>query len=169
MNEKKEPSNTDPEDMKVVVSNKKKASNLVTVLAALIIVALIVLSGILYVYVQQNSTLQDKNNQIASLQKQLATPNLVSFGSPGLQYTDNRSDTNAPFLQITGYVINVGSAKANNCTLHVNAVQNGNVTALDTSASINSLEAGANELVDLQFPYTGQALTAYTSYLTWTN
>jgi hypothetical protein len=150
-----------------VVSQKKKSLNKIAVLAAaLAIVALIALSAISYVYVQQNSTLQDKDNQIASLQNQLATPKLVSIG---LQYTDNRSDANAPFLHITGYVVNVGSAKANNCTIHVNAVQNGNVTALDTSATITSLDAGAYEAIDLQFPYTGQALEAYTSYLTWTN
>jgi hypothetical protein len=151
-----------------VVSQKKKSLNKVAVaLAALAMVALIGLSAISYVYVQQNSTLQDKDNQIASLQNQLATPKLVSI--PGLQYTDNRSNVNAPFLHITGYVVNVGSAKANNCTIHVNAVQDGNVTALDTSATITSLDAGAYETIDLQFPYTGQALEAYTSYFTWTN
>jgi hypothetical protein len=86
----------------------------------------------------------------------------------GFQYTDNRSDAHAPFLHITGYVVNVGSAKANNCTIHVNAIQSGNTTAIDTTATINPLNAGANETIDLQFPYTGQALEAYTSYLTWT-
>jgi hypothetical protein len=86
-----------------------------------------------------------------------------------LQYTDNRTDTNAPFLQITGYVDNAGTAKANNCTIHVNAMQSGNVTAIDTSATIPSLDAGASEPIDLQFPYTGQALVAYSSSLTWTN
>ncbi|MGA3290352.1 MAG: hypothetical protein ABSD42_08955 [Candidatus Bathyarchaeia archaeon] len=146
---------------------KKTVSlNIVITLTALLIIALIALSGILYVYVQQNSTLQDKNKQIASLQNQLATPKLVSIG---LQYTDNRSDTNAPFLHITGYVVNVGTAIANNCTIHVTAIQSGNVTALDTSATIPSLEAGKYETINLQFPYTGQALEVYTSGLTWTN
>ena len=107
-----------------------------------------------------------KNKQIANLQNQLATANLVSID---LQYTDNRSDTNAPFLHITGYVVNVGAVKANDCTIHVNAIQSGNVTALDTSATIPSLEPGAYETINLQFPYTGQALVAYTIYLTWTN
>ncbi len=86
-----------------------------------------------------------------------------------MQYTDNRSNTNAPFLHITGYVVNVGNAKANNCTVNVNGVQDGNTTALDTSATITSLDAGAYETIDLQFPYTGQPLVAYTSCLAWTN
>ena len=82
-------------------------------------VALIGLGASLIVYSQQSNTLKDKDNQIASLQSQLGTPKLVSFGLQGLQYTDNRSNANAPFLQITGYVVNVGSTKANNCTIHV--------------------------------------------------
>lgn len=149
------------------MTEKKKSLNIFTVLAATVaIVALIGLIGVSYVYVRQNSTLQDKNSQIASLQNQLTTSKLVNVG---LQYTDNRSDTNSPFLQITGYVVNVGNAEANNCTIHVNAEQNGNVTALETSATIPSLAAGAYETINLQFPYTGQALIVYTSYLTWTN
>jgi hypothetical protein len=150
------------------MSEKKIVSRNVVVMAlsALCIVALVGLSASLIVYTQQNSSLQAKDSQIASLQTQLGTPKLVSIG---LNYTDNRSDTNAPFLHITGYVVNVGNAKANNCTIHVNAVQDGNATALDTSATITSLDAGAYETIDLQFPYTGQPLVAYTSYLAWTN
>ena len=124
------------------------------------------LSALSILYTQQNSILNDKNNQIVSLQKQLNEPNLESIG---FQYTDNRSNTNSPFLQITGYVVNVGSITANNCKVNVKALQDGNITALDTNATINSLNAGAFETINLQFPYTGQALESYTNYLTWTN
>ncbi len=149
------------------MSEKKRSLNITNVLGAVLIIVLVALSVLLGVYIQQNTTLQDKDNQIASLQNQLATPKLIIFG---LQYTDNRSDANAPFLHITGYVVNVGSAKANNCTIYVNAVQSGNVTAFDTTTTITSLDAGAYEAIDLQFPYTGQALVAYTSpRLAWTN
>ena len=152
------------------MSQKKTVSrNIVIILAAIAMVALIGLGASLIVYSQQSSTLKDKDNQITSLQSQLGTPKLVSFGLQGLQYTDNRSNVNAPFLQIKGYAVNVGSAKANNCTIHVTAVQNGNVTVLDTTKTIASLDAGASEVINLQFPYTGQALEAYTSYLSWTN
>jgi hypothetical protein len=149
------------------MSEKKRSLNITNVLGAVLIIVLVALSVLLGVYIQQNTTLQDKDNQIASFQNQLATPKLVSIG---LNYTDNRSNSNAPFLHITGYVVNVGSAKANNCTIYVNAVQNGNVTAFDTTLTITSLDAGAYEAIDLQFPYTGQALEAYTSpRLAWTN
>ena len=148
---------------------KKSPSVVVTALAIVCIVALIGLTASLIVYNQQNITLQDKDSQISNLQNQLGSPKLVSFGSINLNCTDNRANPNAPFLHITGYVINVGGAKANNCTIHVNAFQSGNETALDTAATINSLDAGAYEAIDIQFPYTGQALVAYTSYLTWSN
>jgi hypothetical protein len=149
------------------VSQKKTVSrNIVVVLAALAMVALIGLGASLIVYSQQSNSLKDKDNQIASLQGSSGAPKLVSIG---LNYTDDRSDPNAPFLHITGFVVNVGNTKANNCTIQVNAVQNGNVTALDTAKTITSLDAGAYETIDLQFPYTGEALTAYTSNLSWTN
>jgi len=151
------------------MSEKKIVSRNVVVMAlsALCIVALVGLSASLIVYTQQNSSLQAKDNQIANLQTQLGTPKLVSIG---LQYTDNQSNTNAPFLHITGYVVNVGNAKANNCTVHVYAVQSGNVTAFDTTLKIAPIDAGASEAIDLQFPYTGQPLVMYSScLLSWTN
>lgn len=149
------------------MSQKKTVSrNIVVVLAALAMVALIGLGASLIVYSQQSNSLKDKDNQIASLQSNSGAPKLVSIG---LNYTDDRSDPNAPFLHITGFVVNVGSTKANNCTIEVNGVQNGNVTALDTTKTINSLDAGAYETIDLQLPYTGEALTFYTSNLLWTN
>jgi len=149
-----------------MVTEKKRSISTVNALGVLAVIALFVLAVFVGIYIQQNITLQDKNNQITDLQSQLATPKLVSIG---LQYADNRSDANAPFLHITGYVVNVGSTQANNCTIHVNAVQEGNKTAIDTTATINSLDAGKFEAIDIKFPYSGQALVAYTSYLTWSN
>jgi len=152
-----------------VIGEKKTASRnlMVIILAALAIIALIGLATSLIIDSKQNSTLQDKDKQITNLQSQLSEPKLVSIG---LQYADNRSDPNAPFLQITGYVVNVGSVTANNCTIHVNASQSGNVTAINTTATITpSLRPGAYQAIDMQFPYTGQALMTYTSYISWTS
>ncbi len=149
------------------MSQKKTVSrNIVFVLAAVVMVALIGLGASLIIYSQQSNSLKDKDNQIAALQNNSGAPKLVSIG---LNYTDDRSDANAPFLHITCYVVNVGGAKANNCTVHVNAEQGGNVTALDTTKTITSLDSGAYEPIDIQFPYTGSALETYTSFLTWTN
>ena len=146
----------------------KKPSLVFNGLAIACLVALIILSGSLIVYTQQNASLKDKINQITGLQNQLTeqTPKLISID---FQYSNNASGTNAAFLQVTGYVANVGNAEANNCTIHVTALQGGNVTAIDTSATINSLAAGDYQEISVQFPYTGQPLVAFTSYLTWTN
>jgi len=133
---------------------------------AVVCIALVGLSASLGIYVQQKSSLQNKDKQIVALQNQLDTPKIISIG---LQYVDNRSDANAPFLQVTGYVVNAGSAKANNCAFYIIAIQNGNVTALDTSVGINSLDAGTYETINVQFPYAGQPLIAYSSYLSCTN
>lgn len=143
------------------MSQKKKSLTVANVLALVCVVSMIFLSVSII-------TVKDKDTQIANLQSQLsaAAPKLLSVG---IQYTDNYSDVNAPFLQVTGYVVNVGNALANNCTINVNAIQDGNVTALDTSATIPSLAAGASEPINLKLSYTGQPLVAYSATLSWTN
>lgn len=94
-------------------------------------------------------------------------PELVSVD---MQFKDNRTDPNAPFLQVTGRIHNEGNATANNCTLHMYAVQNGNTTAIDETVNLNSIEAGAYKTIDLTFNYTGEAIVAYNSpTLDWTN
>ena len=150
---------------KMAQKKKKISLSIANALAIAIVVALIILSSSLIVYTQQNSNLKDENSQIGSLQKQLETPKLIIVG---IQYMDNQSNPNAPFLQVTGYVVNVGTAKALNCTIHITALQGGNATGIDNTSTIGSLDAGASESIDLRIPYTGQPLMAYTSYLAWT-
>jgi hypothetical protein len=119
----------------------------------------------------KNNQIQTLNDQILDIQNQitngtLTTPKLIGIG---MEYSDNRANQNAPFLRATGYICNVGTETANNCILHVIAVQNGNATAIDSSANIESLEAGTYTKVDIQFPYTGTALVAYSGNLEWGN
>jgi len=148
------------------MSEKKTVSrNVAIVLAVLCIAALIGLNISVYTNWQQTNALQEKDTQNINSQGQIAIPKLISID---LKYTDDRSNANAPFLHITGYVVNVGNVKANNCTIHVNAIQNANATALYTTGTIVSLDAGNYTAIDVQFPYTGQALVAYSSYLEWT-
>jgi hypothetical protein len=146
------------------MSQKKTVNKkAVTALAALCIIALVGLNLAVYSYWQQSTTIRDRDTQILDLQDQLSAPKLVSVG---LKYTDDRSGS--PMLRITGYVVNVGNTKANNCTLHVNAIQNANATAIDTTATIEPIDAGAYKQIDAEFTYTGQALVAYNTYLKWT-
>lgn len=151
-------------------SEKKEKSprSIGTIIAVIILAMLVALSGSLIVYIQQNNNQNSKTNQTTSTQTQSGTPKLVTTPE-NLQCVDNCSDANAPFLLVTGTVTNVGDAQANNCTVHVSALQDGNVSALATSKIIPSLAAGASEEINLQFPYSGPPLIEYSSYLTWTN
>jgi hypothetical protein len=152
-------------------ANKK----IVWVLASLLVITIVGLNLAIAAYYSEmnakNAQINQLNDQITSIQAQIAnltlpaqTPNLISVG---MQYTDNRTNPNAPFLQITGYVVNVGIAKANNCNIYAFAIQSGNSTAIDKSTAISSLDPGAVELISVQFPYTGSALMAYSSNLNW--
>lgn len=87
-----------------------------------------------------------------------------------LQCSDNRTNPEAPFLHVTGTIYNSGNGTANNIVMSVYAIQNGNTTAIDTTANLDSIEAKQTQTVDLKFNYTGQALVSYSDpTLDWTN
>jgi hypothetical protein len=139
------------------MSEKKAVSRKLLILVAIVVIVLFGIIGAQTAYWQLNQT----NNNTG-------IPNLVVVGS--FTFTDNRSDPHAPFLHVTGTVTNNGNATANNCTVHVYATQSGNATAIDTSKPIASLGAGDSEEIDVTFPYTGDALVAYTTpTLGWTS
>jgi hypothetical protein len=119
----------------------------------------------------KNNQIQSLNDQIVSLQTQVANGTLpaAKLISVGMQYIDNRTDITAPFLEVTGYICNVGSSTANTCVLHVSATRTDDSTAIDSSANIESIEAGAYEKVDIQFPYHGTPLIKFNSNLEWGN
>ena len=156
-------------------SKKLASRKLVLILAALFAITLVGLNIAVAAYFAETNAkdtqIKQLNDQIDSIQAQISSlnlttpaPNLISVG---MQYNDNRTNTIAPFLEITGYVINVGTAQANNITVRVFAIQDGNNTAIDISSPINSLAAGNYEKIDLLFPYTGSPLIAYSSNLQW--
>jgi hypothetical protein len=119
----------------------------------------------------KNNQIQTLNDQIVSLQTQLANGTLpaAKLITVGMQYNDNRTDISAPFLQVTGYICNVGTSTANNCVLHVSAIRTDNSTGIDSSANIESLQAGAYTKIDIQFPYHGTPLIEFSSNLEWGN
>jgi uncharacterized membrane protein len=117
----------------------------------------------------KNTQIQTLNDQNYELQVQIANltapaPKLLSLG---MQYADNRTNPNATFLHVTGYIVNVGSGTANNIKLNINAIQNGNGTAINTSIPINPVEAGTYQKIDTQLPYTGDPIIAYSGNLEW--
>lgn len=87
-----------------------------------------------------------------------------------LQCVDDRSNAHNPVLHVTGTIENIGNATAKTVTLNIYALQNNNVTAIDTSATLNNIEPGTQQTVDLTFAYTGEALTAYSEpTIEWTD
>ena len=119
----------------------------------------------------KNNQIQTLNDEIVNLQTQLANGTLpaAKLIGVGMQYTDNRTDVSAPFLEVTGYICNVGTSTANNCILHVSATRTDNSNAIDSSANIESLQAGNYTKIDIQFPYHGTPLTLFNSNLEWGN
>jgi hypothetical protein len=137
-----------------------------TGLACLCIITLVILSFSLYSLWQTNNVVLEQNAQIVDLSKQNPTPHLIS--NDFLNCTDNTSDPNAPFLHVTGFVVNVGNATANNCKVHIIAYQNNNVVAINASKNISNLAPGGYVAVDLIFNYTGSALVSTLPSLEWT-
>ncbi len=112
----------------------------------------------------KNKEIQTLNDQIADIQMQVTnitspTPKLITVG---MEYKDNRTNPNAPFLQVTGYVVNVGTGNPNNCTIHVSAIKNGNSTTIDSFLPIDSVAPGTYRKIEIQMPYEGEPIIAYT-------
>ena len=82
-------------------------------------------------------------------------------------------DPNNPAGSLTGYKLKIGEATKTYTTVITianPAARTYTITAFDTTLTIAPIDAGAYEAIDLQFPYTGQALEAYSScQLAWTN
>jgi hypothetical protein len=119
----------------------------------------------------KNNQIQTLNDQIVNLQTQVANgtmPNAKLIGID-MKYYDNRTDLSAPFLQVTGYICNVGTSTANNGVLHVSSTRTDDSTGVDSSTNIESLQAGAYAKIDIQFPYHGTPLTTFNSNLEWEN
>ena len=150
------------------MAEKKKSSNIGNIIAAAVIIALVIVGAFVVIYILKYDNPQNKNQQKTNNQDQSGIPKLVS--NPSLTYTDNRTNANSPFLQITGIVQNVGNATANHCTINVNALQPGNVNAINISETLpySSIIANGSEQINMDFRYTGQALETYTSFLSWT-
>jgi hypothetical protein len=119
----------------------------------------------------KNNQIQTLNDQVVSLQTQIANGTITGakLVGIGMQYNDNRTDVNAPFLEVTGYICNFGTIPANNGVLRVSATQNDNSLAIDSSANIESVQAGNYIKVDFKFPYQGNALVSFSSNLEWGN
>jgi hypothetical protein len=140
---------------------KLNRSNVGNIVATVCIVILLIVSVVIITrYLPQNSDNQHQTQDTY-------VPNL---SMENFQFNDNRSNPNQPFLHITGQIHNSGNGTARNVTLSMYAIQNGNLTAIDTTVNLEPTEANAYQTIDLKFSYTGQAIVAYNSpTLKWTN
>jgi hypothetical protein len=140
------------------------------VLGILCIVSLVALNFAVFTYYtdinNKNNQIQTLNDRVVELQTQLANGTKAKLVEIGMQYIDNRTNLSAPFLQVTGYVCNVGTSASSNGVLHVTATQ-ANSAGIDDSANIESIEAGAFIKIDIKFPYDGTPLLEYSSNLEW--
>ena len=156
-----------------MTQNTKTVSRKVAIaLGVLCIIALAALNFAVYTYYtdinNKNNQIQTLNDQVVELQTQIANGTIqgAKLVEIGMQYIDNRTNVNAPFLQVTGYICNVGTSTANNGVLHATATQTSSA-GIDDSANIESVEAGAFIKIDIKFPYDGTPLIEYSSNLEW--
>jgi hypothetical protein len=156
-------------------TNKTVSRKVAIALAILCIVTIVALNFSIITYYTEmnikNNQIQTLNDHIVALQTQIAngTVPAAKLIEVGMQYIDNRTDISAPFLEVTGYICNVGTDTANNCVLHVSAIRGDGSSGINSSANIESLEAGAYSKVDIQFPYHGTPLASFNSNLEWGN
>lgn len=106
--------------------------------------------------------------EISTLQQELNNFSSAKLVTIGMEYSDNRSTPNAPFVQVSGYICNVGNSNATNAKINILAYQTGNVIATNRTATIETLEPGAWATVNLQIPYSGDPLQTYSATLKWT-
>jgi hypothetical protein len=154
-------------------TNKTVSRKVAIALAILCIITIVALNFAVITYYtdmnSKNSQIQTLNDQIVALQTQVANGTLptAKLITVGMQYIDNRTDVTAPFLEVTGYVCNVGTGTANNGVLHISATRSDGSTGIDSSVNIESLSSGAYSKVDTQFPYHGTPLATFNSNLEW--
>jgi len=142
------------------VSQKKVSKKVAYTAAALCIVLLAALGVLVYGIIQE--TAKQQENQQQNLEP-TPTP-----GTPELVNVDLKCTVESGKLHVSGYVKNVGDAKAYNCTLHVNSVVDGEAGA-ELWAALEPFEAGEQRMVDLEFPFSASGIVAFNTYLKWTN
>jgi hypothetical protein len=156
-------------------TNKTVSRKVAIALAILCVITIVALNFAVITYYtdmnSKNSQIQTLNDQIVALQTQVANGTLptAKLITVGMQYIDNRTDVTSPFLEVTGYVCNVGTGTTNNGVLHISATRSDGSTGIDSSTNIESLQAGEYTKIDIQFPYHGTQLTEFSSSLEWGN
>lgn len=166
------------------VEKVKKGKGMKVVL--IVVSTFLVISIITNFYLYTRQYGDDLQNQVSSLQNEVADLRSAKLIAVNLDGTDNRSGLETPYLHVTGEVVNVGSYAAHNCKLHVILYQ-GEAVAKDTYIDLGTIygsippigivydprnpqQAPSWEIwktVDSKIYYEGEALTTYEATLEW--
>lgn len=123
----------------------------------------------------QSQGVSDKDAQIAALLDQLAQKNVeinslmaAKLVSVNLQAEDSRASVQAPYVNVSGYVVNVGNSTADDAKIHVVLQQSGGVVAKDTYVNLGSVDGEAVVSVDTKVYYEGSEIVLASLVLEWT-
>ena len=145
------------------MSGYKNVSRKILVIAIIAVIAVFGVTGALAAYWHAES---QANTEQPTPTPVPGTPKLESAN---LRYVDNRTDPDAPYVEVTGTVTNTGDHTANNCAVHLVATRGSDETVIDAKQPFDPLEPGETREVNVKFTYTGDALLACTATLDWTN
>lgn len=113
------------------------------------------------------TNITDQQNQIKNLEfqiKELKNSNLIKVN---FNVWDEGQLIGTPTLLIQGYLVNVGSNVAYNCSLHVIAYQNQQVLAINSTVSLGNIDGKSSLYVDLNIGYQGGYLVSWYTIPKW--
>ena len=122
-------------------------------------------------YVATHHHTDSEYDSLKSENDALKAPKLIKVN---LKADDVRPWLGTPYLDVYGYICNVGYDPAYNSKVHVVAYQSGGVVAIDTYINLGTifgaqaLPGGSWTSVDANIYYSGSALTGWTLTLEWT-
>lgn len=105
-------------------------------------------------------------NALYSTFNSLIAPKLVKVN---LLAADTHPVLQQERLHVYGYLCNVGSNTAYNCTLHVVAYQSGGVVAIDTHIDLGNINGESYATVDANVYYQGISLASWSVTPEWTS
>jgi len=151
------------------LSEVKTGSGLKITLVVVSTLFVISLIANVYLYTRQYGGITPDSgleNQIASLQDEIADLESAKLIKVNFHGTDNRPLFQTPYMHITGEVVNVGTHTAYNCKLHVILKQR-EVVAEDTYIIIGTIVGEGSATVDSKIYYNGETPSVYQASLEW--
>lgn len=128
-----------------------------------------VLANITSLQTNLNNMTNWKNSllaQIADLEDQIANLQAAKLVKVDVRWTDNRPVIGIPYVHLWGYIVNVGTNTAYNCTLRVVLYQ-GPVPVVDTYIILGTIAHESWKWVSENIYYSGEPLTSVSVTPIW--